>query len=119
MHRSGRRAVTYSRSGELIESVVCATSSTMGSIGIRELRQSASEYLRRVEAGEIFEVTDRGRPVAVLSPIAAAAPLDQLRAAGALEQAQGSMDDAPPPLEPEPGVESPSVRLARLRSDER
>jgi prevent-host-death family protein len=41
----------------------------MKSIGIRELRQRASEYLRLVEAGERIEVTDRGRPIAMISPI--------------------------------------------------
>ena len=36
----------------------------MARIGIRELRQNASEYVRRAEKGEVIEVTDRGRPVA-------------------------------------------------------
>lgn len=36
-------------------------------IGLRELRQSASEIVRRVEAGESFVVTVSGRPAAVLS----------------------------------------------------
>ncbi len=39
----------------------------MEQIGVRELRQQASRYLRRVEAGESFLVTDYGRPVAVLA----------------------------------------------------
>lgn len=34
---------------------------------MRELRQQASRYLRRVEAGESFVVTDYGKPVAVLA----------------------------------------------------
>lgn len=34
---------------------------------MREIRQNVSAYLRRVEEGETFQVTDRGRPVAVLS----------------------------------------------------
>jgi prevent-host-death family protein len=38
------------------------------SVGVRELRQNLSVYLRRVTAGETLEVTDRGRPVAVLAP---------------------------------------------------
>ncbi|MGH9026953.1 MAG: type II toxin-antitoxin system Phd/YefM family antitoxin [Acidimicrobiia bacterium] len=38
----------------------------MESIGVREIRQNVSAYLRRVQAGESFEVTDRGRPIAVL-----------------------------------------------------
>jgi prevent-host-death family protein len=41
----------------------------MERVGVRELRQRASEILRRVEAGESFEITDRGRPVALLVKI--------------------------------------------------
>lgn len=39
----------------------------MDAIGLRELRQRASEIVRRVEAGESFVVTVSGRPAAVLS----------------------------------------------------
>lgn len=91
----------------------------MDAIGIRELRQRASVYLRRVAAGETFEVTDRGRPVALLTPFPDRMPLDRLRAAGDLEEAAGSTDDLPEPVNLEPGTESPSARLARLRRDER
>ena len=91
----------------------------MDAIGIRELRQRASVYLRRVAAGETFEVTDRGRPVALLTPLPDRMPLDQLRAAGDLEEAAGSTDDLPEPVDREPGTEPPSARLARLRRDER
>jgi prevent-host-death family protein len=38
-------------------------------IGVRELRQHASRYLALVARGERIEVTDRGRPVAVLVPV--------------------------------------------------
>jgi prevent-host-death family protein len=37
-------------------------------VGIRELRQNLSVYLRRVAAGEHFTVTDHNRPVAQLGP---------------------------------------------------
>jgi prevent-host-death family protein len=37
-------------------------------VGIRELRQDLSRYLRRVRAGERLIVTERGRPLAVVSP---------------------------------------------------
>lgn len=40
----------------------------MASVGVRELRDRLSEYLRRVKAGERLVVTERGRPVALLSP---------------------------------------------------
>jgi prevent-host-death family protein len=38
-------------------------------LGVRAMRQNLSVYLRRVGSGETFEVTARGRPVAVLGPI--------------------------------------------------
>jgi prevent-host-death family protein len=38
-------------------------------VGVRELRQNLSLYLRRVTDGEHFEVTDHNVPVAVLSPL--------------------------------------------------
>lgn len=41
----------------------------MERIGVRELRQNASKYLARVAAGDSFEVTERGRPVARLVPV--------------------------------------------------
>lgn len=40
--------------------------SHMNQVGVRELRRQASAILCRVAAGEIVEVTDRGRPVAIL-----------------------------------------------------
>lgn len=40
------------------------------SIPHRELRNNSSEILRAVEAGESFTVTNHGRPVAKLVPIA-------------------------------------------------
>ncbi len=91
----------------------------MTKIGIRELRQKASEYLRRVEAGETIEVTDRGRPVALLTPIPQVPPLERLRASGNLYEAKGTMAELGPPLELEVDQESPSSVLQRLRSDER
>jgi prevent-host-death family protein len=52
-------------------------------VGIAELRQNLSRYLRRVENGERLLVTDRNRPVAELGPppIIGAA-LDRLIAEG-------------------------------------
>ena len=43
-----------------------ATLPVMASVGIRELKNRLSEYLRRVRAGEEILVTDRGEPVAEL-----------------------------------------------------
>jgi prevent-host-death family protein len=41
----------------------------MNDVGVRELRQNLSVYLRRVRLGETLRVTERGRPVAVLGPL--------------------------------------------------
>jgi prevent-host-death family protein len=38
------------------------------SVGIGELRQNLSKYLKRVAAGERLVVTDRNKPVAELGP---------------------------------------------------
>lgn len=91
----------------------------MASVGVRELRQRASELLRRVEAGEAIEVTDRGRPVAVLAPIPGQRAIDRLRATGDLSSARGDLDDLPPPLPTDSLQEPPSRVLERLRHDER
>ena len=91
----------------------------MISIGVRELRQRASELLRRVEQGETIEVTDRGRPVALLSPLPQGSALDRLRALGEIEPATGDLDDLPEPLVLARGIEPPSKVLSRLRRHER
>ena len=44
----------------------------MEEVGVREIRQHASEYLRHVEGGESLCITLRGRPVAVVLPVAEA-----------------------------------------------
>ena len=91
----------------------------MASSGIRELRQRASELLRRVEAGETIEITDRGRPVAVLAPLPDQRPIDRLRATGDLVPAEADLKDLPEPLALSAGREAPSGVLDRLRRDER
>jgi len=47
-------------------------------VGIRELRADLSRWVKRVQDGEDVVVTDRGKPVARLVPIAAESKLDQL-----------------------------------------
>ncbi len=90
----------------------------MTSVGVRELRQRASELLRLVEGGESVEITDRGRPVAMLTPLPED-PLERLRASGDLQPSEGNLSDLPQPLPASPGSEAPSSVLARLRRDER
>jgi prevent-host-death family protein len=87
----------------------------MRRIGIRELRQAASVYLRRVEAGETIEVTDRGRPVALLTPLPDASPYEQMVASGLVVEASLSLTDLPAPIAPGPDDELPSTVLERMR----
>jgi prevent-host-death family protein len=89
----------------------------MTTIGVRELRQRASVYLRLVEAGETIEITDRGRPVALLSPIPGPSVLERLRASGDLSPANDG--DLPEPIDARRGVPLPSKTLSDLRNDER
>lgn len=90
----------------------------MMSVGVRELRQRASDLLRQVAGGETIEITDRGRPVALLSPLPQGSPLERLRAAGEIEDAVGDLEELPEPLVSQ-GGEPPSLRLERLRRADR
>ena len=91
----------------------------MASVGVRELRQRASELLRRVEAGESIEVTDRGRPVALLTPLPTADPIERLRASGDLIAASADFGELPESIALPAGADSPSEVLSRLRHAER
>jgi prevent-host-death family protein len=41
----------------------------MATVGVRELKDHLTSYLRRTQAGESMVITDRGRAVAVLGPV--------------------------------------------------
>lgn len=88
-------------------------------IGIRELRQNASKWLHEVERGATLEVTDRGRPVALLTPLPQASLRDRMIASGRLRPAKGDLLDLPAPLPPDPGRPLASEALEQLRADER
>ncbi|MDE0162843.1 MAG: type II toxin-antitoxin system prevent-host-death family antitoxin [Acidimicrobiaceae bacterium] len=95
----------------------------MERIGVRELRQHASRWLRRVAEGETYEITVRGVPVARLSPVAPpGSVLERLAAEGLVTLATENLDEVMERLEPieiPPGEQSPSERLAELRRHER
>ena len=88
----------------------------MQRIGVRELRQHASRYLALVARGERVEVTDRGRPVAMLVPVRGAA-WDDLLDTGRILPPADALDLADEvPLEY--GVEA-SRALRAMRDQER
>jgi prevent-host-death family protein len=88
----------------------------MERIGVRELRQHASRYLARVAHGESLEVTDRGRPVARLVPVAND-PWADMIATGKVTPAEDDMDVADE-LPGDYDVDASAV-LAEMRAAER
>ena len=61
-------------------------------IGIRELRQHASRYLEQVKGGEVVEITERGKLIALLvSPTPATTARDRLIASGRLIAARNAL----------------------------
>lgn len=89
-------------------------------VGIRELRQNASKYIERVKAGETLEVTERGRPVAILAPLPRPmSVIERLVAEGRATPARGRLEDLPPPIK----VDDPDISrkikeaLEEMRAD--
>ena len=72
----------------------------MDSVGIRQLKSGLSGYLKRVRAGARVTVTERGRAIAVISPIEAPADVAWARdlvASGRAEWSGGKPAGATPP----------------------
>ena len=88
----------------------------MRTVGVRELRQRASEILRLVEQGESFEVTDRNRPVARLVPSKPKDGWNALVEQGDVDLHTRALGDLPAPLVKKT---RPSKALQRLRAHER
>jgi prevent-host-death family protein len=85
-------------------------------VGIAELRQNLSLYLRRVENGERLLVTDRNRPVAELVPPPSnGASLDHLIAEGRV--ARPVRRGLPPPLRMDGDPRALSRALDEIRGE--
>jgi prevent-host-death family protein len=91
----------------------------MEKIGLRELRQRASEYVRKVEAGHTVEITTRGRSVALLVPVQGASRTERLVREGRVVPAAGDLLALGAPLRRKRGLPLPSEVLARARALER
>ena len=87
----------------------------MDRVGVRELRREASAILRRVAAGEAVEVTDRGRPVAIILP-SMPRGLIRLEREGLLRRAQGDLLDLTPASLPV-GRRTPSSQVMEDRAE--
>ena len=90
-------------------------------VGVRELRQNLSVYLDRVKAGESLEVTERGRPVAVLRPRpqGPVSVIDRMIAEGLARPAGVDHRLIPPAPAGGPGPTLTEILLEMRREDER
>lgn len=89
----------------------------MDRVGVRELRQNLSVYLRRVRRGEALEVTERGQPVALLTPLGEGDVWSRLEARRLrVRRGEGNLADLPPPRPARPGP-AMSVILDELREE--
>ncbi len=96
---------------------MCYMSAKSDTVGVRELRQNLSVYLRRVKKGERLQVTERGQLVAVLAPPEAKmSKIDQLIAAGMAQPAKNPHGKLPPPLRLSP---EETARVRREFEDSR
>ena len=89
--------------------------SHMNKVGVRELRRDASAILRRVAAGEAIQVTDRGRPGALMVK---ATPQGQesLDAEGMIRHGEGDLLGIKP-VRPKPGIPLPSELVSQSREE--
>lgn len=90
-------------------------------VGVRELRQNLSVYLRRVEGGETFDVTEHGRLVARLgsAPAPEVSVLDRMIAEGRAIPARRSIRSLPAPVGLSDGGPGLSEVLHQMRHEER
>ena len=89
----------------------------METVGIRELRQNASQVVAKVAAGQVITITDRGRPVAQMSPLASSS-IERLRERGLITPATRTFEESCASTKPTTGPPLSPV-LQQLRDEER
>ena len=94
-----------------------STLSGVSDVSIRTLNQETSKVLARVKNGEEITVTERGEPIARITP-AAPGPLDALISAGRVQPAT-ARGRAPRPTVPMHGGPDAGTLLERMRAEER
>lgn len=83
----------------------------MAGVGIRGLKNQLSHYLKRVKAGERLVVTERGKPVAIISPVSTSPAdnhIEHLLREGIARWGGGKPTGTPRP----PRIKGPSVAQA-------
>jgi prevent-host-death family protein len=86
-------------------------------VGIRDLKQNASEVMARVKRGDSVVVTDRGRPVGRIVPLSPS-PIEELISAGLLTEPSGSLTEVVERvLTADPPVVPSAIVLEEIRED--
>ena len=86
----------------------------MSKVGIRALKQNASAVVADAAAGQTITITDRGRPVALITPIPSS-PLQGMLDSGQARPPRSDISNLP---DPAPGPDLAS-ELAGMRNAER
>ena len=87
-------------------------------VGVRELRQNLSVYLRRVKAGETLQVTEQGIPVGLLAPLPRRPPTRLEELVGSGQASAASVMLAELPLPPKPKGRPLSSVLRKMRDED-
>lgn len=90
----------------------------MSEVGIRALKQNASAVVAEAAAGEMITITDRGRPVALLMPLASSR-VEALIAAERARPALQRASELPAPARRRRGRRTLSEELEETRRSER
>ncbi len=87
-------------------------------LAARDLSQHLAEVLRRVKAGEQFQINEQDQPVALLTPVPddSKSLLDRLIAAGRITPPEADLCELGPPSE-QPTEISISEALQELREE--
>lgn len=104
----------------LLLCVMTSSKRRLARVGVRELRQNLSVYLRQVrEEGRAYEVTERGEPVAHLTPLPdrSTTTYERMLAEGRITPAGRPWTELPEPVSPGPGKPLSEV-LREMRDDE-
>ena len=84
-------------------------------VGIRELKARLSEHLERVAAGEVINVTNRGRYIAQIVPVAGRGNLDRGLAEGWITRTAHRPPEPVTPLRPRSGTPTTTELIVRDR----
>lgn len=90
-------------------------------VGIRQLRQNLSVYVRRVrDEGRAYEVTERGEPVARLTPLEdrPTSIYEQMVADGRIAPPTREWSELPEPVQLPPGGPTLSEVLQQMRDED-